>query len=89
MVSVVNQLVESAGKLLARVDESMDLQVVHFEGFGQSIALRLEHVERSLDQVLLHLVLDNFNLTGGIVVELEHCLLAVFALAGVLLWLAS
>lgn len=67
MVSAVHSDVESAGKLLWWMNESLESDVGHLEGFGESIGLGIEHLESRMYHILFQLALNDFNGAGCIV----------------------
>ena len=72
MVSIIHNLMESTGKLLSRLDHSLDLDVGHFECLRESICFLLEHLEGSFDHVLLKLVVNDFDLTRCLIMSFEN-----------------
>jgi len=68
MVSLVSNLMKCTCKLLSRMNERAHLRVSHLKGSCKSICLLLEHFKRSLNHVLLQLILNDCNLWGSLVV---------------------
>lgn len=71
MVSTVHCDVESAGKLLWWMNEGLESDVWHLKGFGESVGLRIKHLESCVYHVLFQFTLDDFDSTGGIVLSTQ------------------
>lgn len=67
MVSTVHCDVESAGELLWWMNESLESDVGHLEGFGESIGLGIEHLESCMYHILFQFALNDFDGAGCIV----------------------
>ena len=76
MVSTVHCDVESAGKLLRWVNEGLESNVWHLKGFGESVGLRIKHLESCVYHVLFQLALNDFDTAGCVVLGTQS--LALF-----------
>ena len=61
VVSAINIDVESAGKLLRRMNESLESQIGHLKCFSQGIGFRVKHPGSHFDHVILELLLNHLN----------------------------
>lgn len=72
MISIVNTLMESAGKLLCWVDESLHFDVAHLKGLCKDMSFFFKHLESSFDHILLQFIVNDFNFTSCVVVRLQN-----------------
>ena len=71
MVSTVHGDVESAGKLLWWMNESLESDVWHLKGFSESICLGIKHLESCVYHVLFQFSLNDFDSTSCIVLSTQ------------------
>jgi len=72
MISIVNALMESAGKLLRWVNESLHFDVAHLKGLCKDMSFFFKHLESSFDHILLQFIVNDFNFTSCMVISLQN-----------------
>jgi len=72
MISIVNALMESAGKLLRRVHEGLEFDVSHLKGLCKDVSFFFKHLESSFDHILLQLIVHDFNFTSCLIIRLQN-----------------
>jgi len=69
MVSTINIHMESACKLLRRMNESLKSQIWHLKSFRQGIGFRVEHRGSHFDHVVLELLLNDLDLAWSSIMQ--------------------
>lgn len=77
MISIVHDLMESTSKLLRRLHHGLNLDIGHLECLGEGVGLLLEHLEGGFDHVFLELIMNNLNLTSGLIMSFQNLRLFV------------
>ena len=72
----IDSLVESASKLLHRVDQDCRSLTVHVETFSKCLALTLNHTLAGQDHVVKNLMMEDIDFTCCLVVLLKYVLVS-------------
>ena len=83
MISIVNELMKSASKLLCWVHKGLDSDVAHLKGLCEGMRFFLKHLESSFDHVLLQFIVNDFNFTSCLIPRLQNWRLFVLLHGGV------